>query len=560
MTRLSGKVAIVTGAASGIGFETAVLFAKEGAKVVCADLNEEGAKKTVAKISELVGKQDVAIAFKVDVSKESEVKALVDKAVEVYGKLNIMFNNAGIMHPQDDNALNTEERIWDLTMDINVKGVWYGCKYAIIAMRKSGGGSIINTASFVALMGAATPQLAYTASKGAVLAMTRELAMVHARENIRFNSLCPGPIRTPLLMDFLNTEEKKQRRLVHVPQGRFGEAIEQAYGALFLASDESSFVTGVDFRVDGGLASAYVTPEGEPTESIYLPKDGQPQAAATLEEIDSDLEDDYDQEEDENTPHFPEIENAIKEAVNEFEGALFPKLNWSAPRDAAWIASTQTLKCTSPFDVFLLLKSSDFINHDLNHAYDDCQDPPTTRKFDLVLRKWYDLQPSMEFRCFVKNQDIIGICQRDLNYYDFLPAMKDDIELLIYRFFEEHVVEQFDSLNYVFDVYVQRSNQKVYLMDFNPFCSTTDSILYDWQELETFDLDQKQADIRFIQSESEANILSCNAPKFATNMVPKDVIDLSNGQSIAEFAEQFQKAMKQTEQDYSTDEDDQDNE
>ncbi|CEI89749.1 Putative Glucose 1-dehydrogenase [Rhizopus microsporus] len=136
-------------------------------------------------------------------------------------------------------------------MDINVKGVWYGCKYAIIAMRKSGGGSIINTASFVALMGAATPQLAYTASKGAVLAMTRELAMVHARENIRFNSLCPGPIRTPLLMDFLNTEEKKQRRLVHVPQGRF-------------ASDESSFVTGVDFRVDGGLASAYVTPEGEP--------------------------------------------------------------------------------------------------------------------------------------------------------------------------------------------------------------------------------------------------------------------------------------------------------
>ncbi|CAO0803476.1 unnamed protein product [Mucor circinelloides] len=179
-----------------------------------------------------------------------------------------MFNNAGIMHPEDDNALNTEERIWNLTMDINVKGVWFGCKHAIIAMRKSGGGSIINTASFVALMGAATPQLAYTASKGAVLAMTRELAMVHARENIRFNSLCPGPIRTPLLMDFLNTEEKKQRRLVHVPQGRFGEAIEQAYGALFLASDESSFVTGTDFRVDGGLSNAYVTPEGEPTGTV----------------------------------------------------------------------------------------------------------------------------------------------------------------------------------------------------------------------------------------------------------------------------------------------------
>ncbi|CAO3640272.1 unnamed protein product [Mucor fragilis] len=265
--RLSGKVAIVTGAAGGIGFETAVLFAKEGAKVVCADVNEKGVQNTVTKISELVG-SGVALPFKADVSKEDQVKALVEKAVEEYGKLDIMFNNAGIMHPEDDNALNTEERIWNLTMDINVKGVWFGCKHAIIAMRKSGGGSIINTASFVALMGAATPQLAYTASKGAVLAMTRELAMVHARENIRFNSLCPGPIRTPLLMDFLNTEEKKQRRLVHVPQGRFGEAIEQAYGALFLASDESSFVTGTDFRVDGGLSNAYVTPEGEPIGTV----------------------------------------------------------------------------------------------------------------------------------------------------------------------------------------------------------------------------------------------------------------------------------------------------
>ncbi|KAI8876851.1 oxidoreductase [Backusella circina FSU 941] len=262
--RLSGKVAIVTGAAGGIGFETAMLFAKEGAKVVCADVNETGVKKTVLKIEEMVGK-NTAVAIKVDVSKEDQVKAMVDKAVDTYGKLDIMFNNAGIMHPEDDNALTTEDKIWNLTMDINVKGVWYGCKHGIIAMRKNGGGSIINTASFVALMGAATPQLAYTASKGAVLSMTRELAMVHARENIRFNSLCPGPIRTPLLMDFLNTEEKKQRRLVHVPQGRFGEAIEQAYGALFLASDESSFVTGTDFRVDGGLSNAYVTPEGEPT-------------------------------------------------------------------------------------------------------------------------------------------------------------------------------------------------------------------------------------------------------------------------------------------------------
>ncbi|KAJ2999471.1 hypothetical protein HDV02_002784 [Globomyces sp. JEL0801] len=169
------------------------------------------------------------------------------------------------MHPDDDNATSTTEKVWDLTMNINVKGVWYGCRHGIPALRRAGGGSIINTASFVAIMGAATPQLAYTASKGAVLAMTRELATIHARENIRVNALCPGPIRTPLLMDFLNTEEKKNRRLVHVPMGRFGEAIEQAYAALFLASDESTFITGTDFAVDGGLTGAYVTPEGPTT-------------------------------------------------------------------------------------------------------------------------------------------------------------------------------------------------------------------------------------------------------------------------------------------------------
>jgi len=271
MGRLDGKVAIVTGAASGIGLESALLFAREGAKVVCADLNLQAAEVTVGKIKDLVGKEGQAVAVKVDVAKESEVKNMVDVAVEKFGKLNIIFNNAGIMHPADDNALNTEEKIWDLTMNINLKGVWWGCKYAILAMRKSGGGSIINTASFVAVLGAATPQLAYTASKGAVLAMSRELAVVHARENIRVNSLCPGPLRTPLLMNFLNTEEKKQRRLVHVPMGRFGEAAEQANAALFLASDESSFVTGTDFKVDGGICAAYVTPEGE-TKSVPGPK------------------------------------------------------------------------------------------------------------------------------------------------------------------------------------------------------------------------------------------------------------------------------------------------
>jgi NAD(P)-dependent dehydrogenase (short-subunit alcohol dehydrogenase family) len=169
------------------------------------------------------------------------------------------------MRLQDDNAVTTPEHVWDLTMNINVKGVWFGCKHGIEAMKRSGEpGSVINTASFVCLRGAATPQIAYTTSKGAVLAMTRELAVFHARDGIRVNSLCPGPLQTKLLMDFLDTEEKKQRRLVHVPMGRFGEAREMANGALFLASDEASFVTGTDFLVDGGLCAAYVTPEGEP--------------------------------------------------------------------------------------------------------------------------------------------------------------------------------------------------------------------------------------------------------------------------------------------------------
>jgi NAD(P)-dependent dehydrogenase (short-subunit alcohol dehydrogenase family) len=146
-------------------------------------------------------------------------------------------------------------------MNVNAKGVFFGCKYGIPALQRAGGGSIINTASFVALLGAATPQIAYTASKGAVLSLTRELAVIHARENIRVNALCPGPLRTKLLMDFLDTEEKKQRRLVHIPMGRFGEAKEIAYAALYLASDESSYVTGTEFLVDGGLTAAYVTPQ-----------------------------------------------------------------------------------------------------------------------------------------------------------------------------------------------------------------------------------------------------------------------------------------------------------
>jgi NAD(P)-dependent dehydrogenase (short-subunit alcohol dehydrogenase family) len=186
---------------------------------------------------------------------------MVTETVDRFGALHIAFNNAGIMHSSDADAVDTDESIWDLTMRINAKGVFLGCKYEIPAMRQAGGGSIINTASFVAIMGAATPQIAYTASKGAVLALSRELAVVHAREGIRVNALCPGPLRTELLMKFLDTDAKRQRRLVHVPMGRFGEAAEIAQAALWLASDDSSYVTGSDCVVDGGISAAYVTPE-----------------------------------------------------------------------------------------------------------------------------------------------------------------------------------------------------------------------------------------------------------------------------------------------------------
>ncbi len=256
--RLRGQVAVITGAAAGIGRETARLFVENGAAgVVCADMNEAGLAETAKIIKELGGK---AITIKADVSKAADCEAMVKAAEKEFGKLTVMFNNAGIMHMEDDDAMNTTEKVWDLTFDINVKGVFLGCKYAIPALKRAGGGSIINTSSFVAHLGAATCQLAYTSSKGAVSAMTRELAVVHARENIRVNALCPGPLKTKLLMDFLNTEEKKQRRLVHVPMGRFGEAREMAQAVLFLASPESSYITGTDFLVDGGITAAYVTP------------------------------------------------------------------------------------------------------------------------------------------------------------------------------------------------------------------------------------------------------------------------------------------------------------
>ncbi|MGL4648252.1 MAG: SDR family oxidoreductase, partial [Caldilineaceae bacterium] len=222
------------------------------------DINEQAGNETVALVQAAGGQ---AAFGRADVSRADDCAAMVALAEREFGRLHILFNNAGIMHSRDDDAIHTEEDVWDLTMAINLKGVFLGCKYGIPAIRRAGGGSIINTASFVGLLGAATPQLAYTASKGGVIALTRELAVVHAREGIRVNALCPGPLRTELLMKFLDTDAKKQRRLVHIPMGRFGEAREMAFAALYLASDESSFVTGTEFVVDGGITAAYVTAE-----------------------------------------------------------------------------------------------------------------------------------------------------------------------------------------------------------------------------------------------------------------------------------------------------------
>ncbi len=258
MPRLDGKVALITGAGNGMGQVASVLFAREGARIVVADFSEAGGAETVASVEAVGGE---AAFVKVDVANPDQVSAMIDFAMTRFGALNVLYNNAGIFPADDGGVTETPEPTWDRVMEVNLKGVWLGCKYGIPAMLASGGGSIVNVASFVALMGAATAQIAYTASKGGVLAMTREIAVEYGRQNIRANSLCPGPVSTPMLEELMSDPARKARRVVHIPMGRLGQAEELAKAALFLASDDSSFMTGAQLVVDGGITAAYVTPE-----------------------------------------------------------------------------------------------------------------------------------------------------------------------------------------------------------------------------------------------------------------------------------------------------------
>lgn len=258
MGRLDGKVALITGAGGGIGRVAAELFAAEGAAVMVADANGDAAHDAAATIKDQGGR---AASVTADVSDSAQAQRMVEATVESFGGLHVLYNNAGVLPPDDGGTLDTPEDTWDAVMRVNLKGVWLCCRHGIPAMLASGGGSIINVASLVAVMGSAVAQIAYTASKGGVLSMTREMAVEYARQGIRVNALCPGPIETPLMAELLSDPAKRARRLVHVPIGRFGRAEEVARTALFLASDDSSLMTGAALVVDGGISVAYVTPE-----------------------------------------------------------------------------------------------------------------------------------------------------------------------------------------------------------------------------------------------------------------------------------------------------------
>jgi NAD(P)-dependent dehydrogenase (short-subunit alcohol dehydrogenase family) len=248
MSRLDGKVCVITGAASGIGAETAALFGAEGATVVGVDLRDDS--------------PGVDLALACDVADEDAVRSMFAQARGELGRIDVLFNNAGISPTDDGSVLDTTLEAWQRVQEVNTRSVFLCCKHGIPHLLESGGGSVINTASFVAVMGAATSQISYTASKGAVLALSRELGVQFARQGVRVNALCPGPVNTPLLQElFAKDPERAARRLVHLPPGRFAEPREIANAALFLASDESSYVNASTFLVDGGLSAAYVTPE-----------------------------------------------------------------------------------------------------------------------------------------------------------------------------------------------------------------------------------------------------------------------------------------------------------
>jgi len=252
--RLEGKVCVITGAGGGMGADAAVRFTEEGAKIVVADVDAGAAEKVAGEVD--------GLAVQVDVADESSVKAMYAAAAEHFGGIDVLYNNAGISPADDASVLETAVEAWDRVQAVNTKGVFLCCKHGIPHLQRRGGGSVINVASFVAIVGAATSQISYTASKGAVLSMTRELAVQFARENVRVNALCPGPVETPLLLSIFGDDPAAlERRRTHWPTGRLAKPREIVNGALFLASDESSYVTGSTFLVDGGLTAAYVTPQ-----------------------------------------------------------------------------------------------------------------------------------------------------------------------------------------------------------------------------------------------------------------------------------------------------------
>jgi NAD(P)-dependent dehydrogenase (short-subunit alcohol dehydrogenase family) len=256
--RLEGRVASITGAGSGMGRQAALLFASEGARILVSDIDDEAGKATAEAVRAAGGDAHFVAT---DVSDAVAVQRLYAEGERVFGKIDVLYNNAGIFHPDDASVTDTDEATWDMVVDVDLKGVFLCCKYGVPALLRAGGGVIVNVASFVSWMGAATPQIAYTSAKGGVVSMTREIAVEFARQGIRANALCPGPIETPLLRHLLADPQRRGRRLVHIPMGRFGDAREIAKAALFLASDDSSYMTGASLLVDGGITAAYVTPE-----------------------------------------------------------------------------------------------------------------------------------------------------------------------------------------------------------------------------------------------------------------------------------------------------------